>query len=95
MLHYSPNPPMEAPLLQDLADAQVTNYLVAAAATLVVFDHILTIQQEITLIWRNPWNVTSLLYIWNRYYTLIVLAINTSCNYFSHIKDTARLKAIL
>ncbi|KAF8871175.1 hypothetical protein BD779DRAFT_1791659 [Infundibulicybe gibba] len=59
-------------------DIQKRSLVTAAAATLVVFDHILTIQQEVTLIWRNPWNVTSLLYIWNRYYTLIVLAIDMS-----------------
>ncbi|KAF8874176.1 hypothetical protein BD779DRAFT_261270 [Infundibulicybe gibba] len=69
---------MEATLLQNLVDVQLTNYLVAAAATLVVFDYILTVQQEVALIWRSPWNPTSLLYIWNRYYTLIILAIDLS-----------------
>ncbi|KAF8874184.1 hypothetical protein BD779DRAFT_1567453 [Infundibulicybe gibba] len=60
-------------LLQELTDARATNYLIVVAASLVVFDHIITIQQEVDLIWRNPWNLTSFLYIWNRYYTLIVM----------------------
>ncbi|KAF8884843.1 hypothetical protein BD779DRAFT_760867 [Infundibulicybe gibba] len=46
------------------------------AATLAVYDHIITFQQEVDLIWRNPWNLTSCLYIWNRYYTQIVVMVN-------------------
>ncbi|KAF8884839.1 hypothetical protein BD779DRAFT_1535876 [Infundibulicybe gibba] len=46
----------------DLSDAHATNYLKVVAATLVVYDHIITIQQEVDLIWRNPWNLTSCLY---------------------------------
>ncbi|KAF8874181.1 hypothetical protein BD779DRAFT_1567424 [Infundibulicybe gibba] len=59
-------------LLEDaLVDVRTTNYLVAASATVIIFDHIITIEQEVALIWRRPWNMTSLLY--NRYYALISL----------------------
>ncbi|KAF8884841.1 hypothetical protein BD779DRAFT_1535906 [Infundibulicybe gibba] len=77
---------MEVPPPQELADTQMTSYLVAAAATLIVYDYILTIQQEVTLVWQNPWNQTSFLYIWNRYYSLTTLAINL--NYGFRIIDS-------
>ncbi|KAF8884194.1 hypothetical protein BD779DRAFT_1537942 [Infundibulicybe gibba] len=59
-----------------VSDARITNYLVAAAITLLIFDHILTIDQEIALVWKSPWNLTSSLFIWNRYYALIALTVN-------------------
>ncbi|KAF8884192.1 hypothetical protein BD779DRAFT_1674265 [Infundibulicybe gibba] len=84
-------------LTQLLTDAKTTNYLVAAAITLLVwvnfpvnsevdaefwglasFDHVLTIDQEVALVWKSRWNLTSSLYIWNRYYALIVLILNAS-----------------
>ncbi|KAF8870344.1 hypothetical protein BD779DRAFT_1681228 [Infundibulicybe gibba] len=49
-------------LFQYLVDAKTTNYLVAAAVTLLVFDHLLTTPQEVKLIWQSPWSLTSSLY---------------------------------
>ncbi|KAF8870291.1 hypothetical protein BD779DRAFT_1792136, partial [Infundibulicybe gibba] len=74
------------PLEDALADVRTTNYLVAASATVIIFDHIITIEQEVALIWRRPWNITSLLYIWNRYYALISLVIYSS--YIFRIMDS-------
>ncbi|KAF8889944.1 hypothetical protein BD779DRAFT_1671685 [Infundibulicybe gibba] len=73
-----------------LVDIQTTNYLVAASATLLIFDHIITVEQEVALIWRRPWNISSLLYIWNRYYALISLVIYSSYMFRIINSDKAR-----
>ncbi|KAF8884831.1 hypothetical protein BD779DRAFT_1801567 [Infundibulicybe gibba] len=39
------------------------------------------------LIWRNPWNFTSCLYIWNRYYALIVMMVNLSYMFRTGMSD--------
>ncbi|KAF8884808.1 hypothetical protein BD779DRAFT_1535588 [Infundibulicybe gibba] len=74
-------------LLQDLSDARATNYLTVVAATLIVFDHLITIQQEVDLIWRSPRNLTSFLYICNRYCTLTVIVVSLSYMFRTSVSD--------
>ncbi|KIK41196.1 hypothetical protein CY34DRAFT_806374, partial [Suillus luteus UH-Slu-Lm8-n1] len=49
-------------------DAQVIySYWMVAAGVLVVYDWVLTIGQEIELIWRQRWSLMTVLYLSIRY----------------------------
>uniref|UniRef100_A0A0W0GBD3 DUF6533 domain-containing protein n=1 Tax=Moniliophthora roreri TaxID=221103 RepID=A0A0W0GBD3_MONRR len=65
-------------LLQLVRDARTTNYATVAAMTLLVFDYFLTIEKEVELIWKTPKKLASIIYLWNRYFSLIALGVNVS-----------------
>ncbi|KAJ7769575.1 hypothetical protein DFH07DRAFT_281049 [Mycena maculata] len=56
-----------------LSDARLTNYLAAAASTVLVADYFATVNEEIDFVWRKRWSVASILYLWNRYMTIITV----------------------
>ncbi|KAI0071350.1 hypothetical protein K474DRAFT_1712537 [Panus rudis PR-1116 ss-1] len=45
---------------------------VAASLTILYYDWLLTLPEEIQLYWRHQWSITSLFYLLNRYCTLLV-----------------------
>ncbi|KAF8145572.1 hypothetical protein K438DRAFT_1871684 [Mycena galopus ATCC 62051] len=71
-------PTEELELLQLIADAQTTNYLAAAGLTVLVFEHISTLPEEIEFVWKSRLSLWSLLY--TRYYTLVTVAEIPSSN---------------
>ncbi|KAJ7770018.1 hypothetical protein B0H16DRAFT_1715646 [Mycena metata] len=78
-----PPPPPPTPaeleqLLQLAKDAKITSYFAVAALTFLIYDHVLAFDKEMTFIWTRRKSVASYIYIWNRYFTLIITCINTS-----------------
>lgn len=61
---------------QFLRDVQVTRFAEVAASMIVVWDHLVTIDQEIELIWKARWSIGKALFLFNRYYTLLAIAFN-------------------
>ncbi|KAJ7624812.1 hypothetical protein FB45DRAFT_924267 [Roridomyces roridus] len=53
-----------------LHDIQATRYAQLASSAIIVFDHIITLDQEVDLIWKSSWSMGKILFIINRYYTL-------------------------
>jgi len=48
-----------------------------AAATLVLYDHLITFTDEISLIWSAPWSKAKILFILLRYHYIVLVVINT------------------
>ncbi|KAF9466686.1 hypothetical protein BDZ94DRAFT_1319210 [Collybia nuda] len=59
-------------------DANNTNYLAVASLALLVYDHLISLREEVDLIWKSHWSVTKGVYLWNRYFALFTLGLNTS-----------------
>ncbi|KAJ7649850.1 hypothetical protein FB45DRAFT_1017286 [Roridomyces roridus] len=78
----------EAALLQLIMDSQTTNYLTAAALTLVILEHISTFKEEIEYVWKSRLSLWSVLYVWTRYATLIALATDASCGFIRHARTS-------
>jgi len=77
------DPPPPAPaeieeLLQLARDATTTSYFAVAALVLLVYDHVVTLDHEINLVWGRHKSLASYIYLWNRYFALIITCINTS-----------------
>jgi len=60
-------------------DAYTSRYASLAASSIIVYDHLLTLDNEFELIWQSSWSIGKALFFINRYYSLISVIIN---NYF-------------
>ncbi|KAJ7347207.1 hypothetical protein DFH08DRAFT_1080289 [Mycena albidolilacea] len=65
-------------LLQLVADSRLTGYLAAAALCVLIYDHIECFAEEVQLMWKSRWGVAKIIYLWNRYFSLVVVSLNTS-----------------
>ncbi|KAF8986836.1 hypothetical protein BDQ17DRAFT_1375714 [Cyathus striatus] len=54
-------------LVQLVSDARLTNCLMC------IYDYLVTLPEEVELIWKRRWRFTSYLYIWNRYASMVAL----------------------
>ncbi|KAJ7238837.1 hypothetical protein B0H12DRAFT_1326771 [Mycena haematopus] len=64
-------------VLQVLTDARTTNSMILGALSLVAYDHLITFQDEVELMWKSSIHTTNVIYLWNRYFTLVALLIDT------------------
>jgi hypothetical protein len=62
-----------------IQDIYTSRYASLAAGSIIVYDHLLTLDNEFELIWTSSWSVGKVLFIINRYYSLISVIVN---NYF-------------
>ncbi|KAH9911117.1 uncharacterized protein B0H18DRAFT_1129102 [Fomitopsis serialis] len=63
-------------LSEFLSDVQTIRYSELASSTIIIFDHLLTLDQEYNLIWTAPWSIGKWLFLFNRYYTLLTVIFN-------------------
>lgn len=43
-----------------------------AFAVLVVYEHLLQMKNEVELFWTSRWSVTKYLFLWSRYFSLVL-----------------------
>ncbi|KAJ6589275.1 hypothetical protein B0H19DRAFT_1367679 [Mycena capillaripes] len=73
-----PFPENDPAIWQVLADARTTNSMILGALSLVLYDHIITFQDEVELMWKSSLHTTNVIYLWNRYFTLVALLVDAS-----------------
>lgn len=66
----------------------IAMYLHVASAALFVFDFLLTLGQEVELIWGQPHSLATLLFLVNRYLTFLHSAALLSSNHVSPTRNT-------
>ncbi|PCH37028.1 hypothetical protein WOLCODRAFT_167265 [Wolfiporia cocos MD-104 SS10] len=74
-----------------LKDVHNIRYSELASSTIIIFDHLLTLDQEYELIWTSPWSLGKCLFLVNRYYTLITVIFNNYVLFSSPQSDTVSL----
>ncbi|KIM92228.1 hypothetical protein PILCRDRAFT_115963 [Piloderma croceum F 1598] len=57
--------------------ARVSNYLTAAFVTLLLYDHVISLDKEVEWIWTLRWRLPKMIFIINRY--LITLLLLLAC----------------
>ncbi|VDB90069.1 unnamed protein product [Peniophora sp. CBMAI 1063] len=60
-------------LISGLNAANVTRYLSAAGLVVLLYDHLLTVSDEVNLVWRAPRSFAKFAYLGNRYLVLAAL----------------------
>jgi len=68
----------DAELLQLIADSRLTGYLAVASLCILIYDHLVCIPEEVEFMWKSRWGIAKIVYLWNRYFSLITVSLNTS-----------------
>jgi len=66
-----------ASLLEVFTILQWTKLVTVSATTLVLYDHMITLDQEVNLVWRARWSVGKILFIIIRYENLFIFPFQT------------------
>ncbi|KAF9078031.1 hypothetical protein BDP27DRAFT_1310626 [Rhodocollybia butyracea] len=69
-------------------------YVGLAASTVVVWDYFLTFERELELIWRQPKNGVSVLFLINRYLAIIAPPVMTYANLSSKVTEDVCIFAV-
>ncbi|KDR83293.1 hypothetical protein GALMADRAFT_134772 [Galerina marginata CBS 339.88] len=73
-----------APLLFESVEAvQITRYCQLAAGSLVIFDNLITLDEEVNFIWQRRWSFGKCLFLTNRYFSLAVFVFNIYSAFFT------------
>ncbi|KAJ7459405.1 hypothetical protein B0H11DRAFT_2059458 [Mycena galericulata] len=56
-----------------VSDARLTNYLAASAIAILLADYFTAVNEELDFVWKKRWSIPSILYLWNRYITIIAV----------------------
>ncbi|QRW00100.1 hypothetical protein RhiJN_28118 [Ceratobasidium sp. AG-Ba] len=75
----------------DMANLQRTRYASLSAMILLVYDHTVTFDAEVELVWFKPWTWSKVLFFWNRYGTFIILLFDTIVGIGGGPSDTVSL----
>jgi len=76
-----------AELVSIVRDVQNARFATLSASAIIVFDHLITLDQEIELVWRSPWTTGKLLFLLNRYYPLSTVLFNQYVLFNAHLTD--------
>jgi len=71
---------MDSTILQDI---QTTRYAQLSSCSLIMFEHVITFSDEVTLIWNSPWSPGKFLFLVNRYYNLGAAIFNVYALFFA------------
>ncbi|KAF9447562.1 hypothetical protein P691DRAFT_706549 [Macrolepiota fuliginosa MF-IS2] len=73
---------------QGIRDVEATRYAQLASSSIIIFDHLMTFDLEVDLIWKSSWSVGKILFIINRYYTLASVVFNNYALFSAHLTDS-------
>ncbi|THH00151.1 hypothetical protein EW026_g2343 [Hermanssonia centrifuga] len=71
------DPTADAQIIEELQVQQIEIFLIWSVTALVTYEYVITIHNEITMVWRKKWTIATWLFILNRYlliaYTLLTV----------------------
>jgi len=76
------------PLYQAIGDIEAIRCAQLASSSIIVFDHVVTLDLEVDLIWRSSWSFGKVLFIINRYYTLFSAVFNNYSFFSTSLSDS-------
>jgi len=71
-----------------LRDVQVIRYCQLASSVIIVYDHLVTIDQEFELIWNSSRSFGKMVFLANRYYALMTVIFNTYALFSPNVTDS-------
>jgi len=74
-------------LVPFIREIQHARYSTLAASTIIVYDHVISLDQEIELVWKAPWTMGKVLFFLNRYYPLCIVVFNQYTLFSSILTD--------
>ncbi|KAG8742328.1 hypothetical protein FRC12_015394 [Ceratobasidium sp. 428] len=77
----------------ELSHVRASRYLSAAGYVLLLYDYLLTLPDEVRLIWPTSWSLVKVLFLINRYTVPVFLTVNNWA--MSGFSETAPSDALL
>lgn len=74
-------------LASAIHDIQAIRYSQLASGTIILYDHLVTLDDEVELIWKSSWSWGKGLFIINRYYAMISVIVNTYGLFSPHLSN--------
>ncbi|KAJ7031688.1 hypothetical protein C8F04DRAFT_1109448 [Mycena alexandri] len=75
-----------------LHDIQATRFAQLASSAIIIFDHLITLDEEVELIWKSSWSMGKALFVINRYYTLLSVIVNNYALFSPTLTDAFCLR---
>ncbi|KAJ7050358.1 hypothetical protein C8F01DRAFT_1264234 [Mycena amicta] len=82
-------------ILTGLGDIQTIRFAQLASSAIIIFDHAITLDEEVELIWKSSWSMGKVLFIINRYYTLISVCVNNYALFSPSLSDSVSIHQVL
>jgi len=79
-------------VIAGLQDIQTIRYTRLGSTAIVIFDHLITLDQEVHLIWKKRLSFITVLFFLNRYYTLATAILATYAFFASNLTDSFCLR---
>ncbi|KAJ3982718.1 hypothetical protein F5890DRAFT_323171 [Lentinula detonsa] len=70
----------------------VTQYTNLAGSTLLFYDYLLTLDDEIEFIWKKSWSIGKILFIISRYYSLIATVVISNMALFQSLTESVSIQ---
>jgi len=83
---------LESLVATALSDLQASRYASLAASAIIVYDHLITLDQEIEFIWKSRCSVVKYLFFLNRYYILSCVVFNNYVLFTTSLTDSLCLR---
>lgn len=68
-------------------DAFIIRLVSFVAATIVVYDWVITFDREIELIWKKRWSAVKVVYLWHRYFGIAVILLQAVVHVLPNVTD--------
>ncbi|VDC02927.1 unnamed protein product [Peniophora sp. CBMAI 1063] len=69
-------------VIQEAAQLSVASkvplFTSVASLTWTLYDYVCTLEDEVRYVWPSRWNIGKVLFFWNRYYTILLVAFDTA-----------------
>ncbi|KDR66288.1 hypothetical protein GALMADRAFT_273672 [Galerina marginata CBS 339.88] len=69
-------------------DTQITRYAQLATGSIIIFDHLITFDEEVTLVWSSAWSITKVLFLTTRYYVLTAMIFDNYAFFVPTLTDS-------
>ncbi|KAJ7734994.1 hypothetical protein B0H16DRAFT_134691 [Mycena metata] len=79
-------------IFTSLHDIQTTRFSQLASSAIIIFDHLITLDGEVELIWKSSWSMGKVFFVINRYYTLLSVIVNNYALFSPTLTDAVSLR---
>ncbi|KAJ7079262.1 hypothetical protein B0H15DRAFT_517991 [Mycena belliarum] len=61
--------------LELVANSNLTGYFAVAFLAILIYDHLDCFPEEVELMWKSRFGLAKVIYLWNRYFSLIAISL--------------------
>ncbi|EMD37779.1 hypothetical protein CERSUDRAFT_83551 [Gelatoporia subvermispora B] len=75
-------------LVTEVRDIRLSRYAAFVCATIVIYDYLICVEQEVDLVWRKQWSIIKVVFLWHRYLGLFAVIFQVAVLTLSDVSDS-------